>query len=136
MQKSHYAPYNRESQEIIRETARSMGFEFDRDNLSTKPLFLDFEFLFKKPKKPTRKYPSRSDLTNCQKLLEDSFTGFLYKDDSQVIGINSSKRWAEEEGIICSIYEIEEDSSFAFVKLFYIIKQLHLYRTLCEFNNS
>lgn len=136
MQRSHYAPYNKKRQEIIRGTVRSLGYSFDQENLSKNPIFLDLEFLFKKPKKPSRPYPSRSDLTNCQKLLEDSFTGFLYKDDSQVIGITSSKRWAEEEGINCTVYEIVEDPSLSFVKLFYIIRQLHLYRTLCEFNNA
>ena len=83
-----------------------------QEKLTENPIVLSIVFIFKKPKhmRKAKVYPSQKDLTNCQKMLEDAFTGYIYKDDRQVVSIISSKLWGEEDGVFAEVFELDGDN--------------------------
>jgi Holliday junction resolvase RusA-like endonuclease len=48
----------------------------------------------------------RPDATNYQKLYEDTLKGIVIVDDSQVVDINSSKRYNENPETIITVQEV------------------------------
>lgn len=59
------------------------------------------------PKKPQ----SKPDVSKCVRAIEDSLTGIVWKDDSQVVYILTGKRYAEKTGAhieITTAAEFEE----------------------------
>ena len=60
---------------------------------------LEFHFAVKDKKKWGMPHVARPDLDNVQKLLKDSFSGFLYRDDSQVFSCCAKKFYAEKDEI-------------------------------------
>ncbi len=67
------------------------------------------EFVFPHPKTGKRKeHTVRPDLTNCWKLVEDACTAAgVWRDDSQVVKAEISKRYGENPGVHVSVYRNE-----------------------------
>lgn len=56
-------------------------------------------FMMKPPKSVTRRYPHvKPDLDKLIRAVLDGLTGVAYEDDSQVVSIESSKCYGEQEG--------------------------------------
>ena len=56
-------------------------------------------FIMKSPKTVTRRYPHvKPDLDKLIRAVLDGLTGVAYEDDSQVVFIESSKCYGEQEG--------------------------------------
>lgn len=73
------------------------------------PLHVDYIFNVKRPKKSTHPYPSRSDLDNYIKAVNDALNETVWKDDSQIVSMNACKAWDSEDSIIieiCSGHEL------------------------------
>jgi len=65
-------------------------------NLPTGAVILTLAFYLNKPKTAKRKHHTvRPDVTNLTKNIEDAMTGSMYKDDSQIIYVNTGKFYAE-----------------------------------------
>lgn len=66
-------------------------------------LRLTFFFFLPLPKKERNKYDympchtRKPDCTNLQKFMEDALKGIVFKDDSQVISVESHKYWTDKE---------------------------------------
>lgn len=58
------------------------------------PLSVKAHFFIKEPKKPSKPYP-RYDLDNLIKSLLDSLNGVVWRDDSQICTLTSSKAYAK-----------------------------------------
>lgn len=69
---------------------------------------LEIVFYFKKPKKPSRDYPSKGDLDNYIKAVLDGMNKIVFKDDSQVTKISASKEWGEEDLILVKVTKNSE----------------------------
>lgn len=68
------------------------------------PLTLIIVFYLKKPKSVKRDYPTvKPDLSNCVKSLEDALNGIAYKDDSQIVELICSKKYADVSGIFVDV---------------------------------
>lgn len=82
----------------------------------TGPLILDITFIMKIPSKakepsewegtPTR---SKPDLSNLIKLVEDTATGILYKDDCLIYKINAERVYGENPRTEFTIREVYEE---------------------------
>jgi len=63
-------------------------------------------------KKTARKRPStRPDLSKLVRAVEDSLTGYAYKDDGQVVILLADKVYGKRSGAKITIKEIEEDTN-------------------------
>lgn len=67
------------------------------------------EFVFRHPKTVKREeHTVRPDLTNCWKLVEDACTAAaVWRDDSQVVKAEISKRYGQNPGVYVSVYRHE-----------------------------
>lgn len=65
-----------------------------------KPCFVSISFLIKKPKKPSKSYPSKCDLDNYAKAMLDACNGILYEDDSQVCSLLLNKSFCNGDPCI------------------------------------
>ncbi len=100
--------------------ARSAGVP-----LRTGPLSLGIVFVFARPRshllkngklaKNATSHPfARGDLTNLCKGVEDSLNQIAYADDSQVVDLTMSKKWADDETkpgayiTICEMYPLPQ----------------------------
>lgn len=79
------------------------------------PLILTAHFWLPKPKSVKRVECSvKPDLSNCIKAVEDALEGIVFKNDSQIVCLNVSKSYAENNnkaGVLIVVNEIEEDKS-------------------------
>lgn len=72
------------------------------------PLFVDILFSFKRPKKTNFDFPPKSDLDNLFKAVGDALNKVVWKDDSQIAGMHTSKHWASEDSIKLEVYSAHE----------------------------
>lgn len=87
------------------------------------PLFVKLEFFFAPSKSETKKnrqlmlegkiqYTKKNDIDNMVKSAADSWNGIAYDDDSQIVKLEASKQYAEQDGILLTIFEgVEDDAS-------------------------
>lgn len=84
-----------------------------------KPVMVTFMFNFMLPKSArsadkqrmllgTCPYSARPDLDNIEKAVMDALNGLAFKDDSQVVGKLSLKRFWHHNSIMITIEEMEE----------------------------
>lgn len=80
-------------------------------------LSMECFFMFKKPKSWSKKKKlevlhktSKPDLTNLVKTVEDGLNEVAYKDDSQLIFINSGKYYGESDYVSVTLREIDNKS--------------------------
>lgn len=80
-----------------------------KDTISSGALRVWAEFVFPHPTKVKRKqHTVRPDLTNCWKLVEDACTAAgVWRDDSQVVKAEISKRYGKNPGVHVSVYRHE-----------------------------
>ena len=70
---------------------------------------VDLDFVVSRPKSTKRTYPSvKPDLDKLIRAVLDGLTGVAFQDDSQVILINSSKTYGENQGVWIRIEQILE----------------------------
>lgn len=75
----------------------------------TCPLTVEMAFIVSKPKKPSKEYPSRSDLDNYGKLLCDALNEVVWEDDSQIIDLFLSKRYGDKGQMILKVIPLESN---------------------------
>lgn len=56
---------------------------------------ISIKFMVTKPKKPTHHYPSKCDLSNLIKAVEDAGNGILWVDDRQITKISATKEYGD-----------------------------------------
>jgi len=92
-----------------------------RDPPMTGAVTLVIEFTFSRPKshfgtgknadvlKPSyAKYMTKKpDVSKMVRAVEDALTGIVWKDDSQVISLDASKRYGDRPGAAITIWEME-----------------------------
>jgi len=92
--------------------------DFERDvktNLSqlfrnkplTGPLSVELEIFFKAPKKTAFAYPPRGDCDNLFKSVADAANEILWEDDSQIVEMKCSKKWADSDYFILTVTELD-----------------------------
>lgn len=70
-------------------------------------LYVEITFCFVKPKTVKRQlHTVKPDVDNCTKILLDALNGYLWKDDSQIVGLSAFKRYDTQDGIELNVYEI------------------------------
>ena len=69
---------------------------------------VELECFFVKPKSSKFAYPPKGDCDNLFKSVADAGNGVLWKDDSQLVRIICSKKFASEEGFLITIREFLE----------------------------
>jgi len=75
----------------------------------TSAVKVDLDFVVSRPKSTKRTYPSvKPDLDKLIRAVLDGLTGVAFQDDSQVILINSSKTYGENQGVWIRIEQILE----------------------------
>jgi Holliday junction resolvase RusA-like endonuclease len=67
------------------------------------PLAVHLLFSLKRPKKPSRPYPTADVDKLARAVLDALVHGGLVKDDSQVVQLDATKRWAIDEEVGCMI---------------------------------
>ncbi len=77
------------------------------------PISVLVETIIAKPKKPSKDYPSRSDVDNYAKGPLDALvkSGKVWGDDRQIVSLFITKRYAEEgdvEGFLVHWFPVEE----------------------------
>ena len=61
---------------------------------------VELHFVFKKPKSVTRSLPwVKPDIDKLVRAVLDGLTGVAYEDDCQVVTLNASKHYGENEGV-------------------------------------
>ena len=99
--------YEKELRKIIRE-------QYDGDLLEDRAYYLKIIFNLKRPKsvpKSKRFHPIvKPDIDNLVKSVMDAMNGIVYKDDSIICELSTSKKYTSEEseGIIVTIHELME----------------------------
>jgi crossover junction endodeoxyribonuclease RusA len=70
---------------------------------------VELDFIMSKPKSAKRAFPSvKPDLDKLIRAVLDGLTGVAFEDDSQVILIQSSKTYGENQGVWIRIEQILE----------------------------
>jgi len=70
---------------------------------------VEMDFVMLKPKSAKRRFPSvKPDLDKLVRAVLDGLTGVAYEDDSQVILIQASKTYGENQGVWIKIEQILE----------------------------
>lgn len=70
---------------------------------------VELDFVMSRPKSSKRAFPSvKPDLDKLIRAVLDGLTGVAFKDDSQVILIQSSKTYGENQGVWIRIEQILE----------------------------
>lgn len=72
------------------------------------PLLVAITVAVKQPKKTTLEYP-KPDVDNYAKAILDALNGWLWEDDTQVVGLVIAKEWAEPEEDGYIIIEVKND---------------------------
>lgn len=72
------------------------------------PLSVQISLFFKRPKKPSNRYP-RGDIDNFCKGILDSLNKIAYLDDSQITELKAWKFYADESSILIKIEENEDE---------------------------
>ena len=72
------------------------------------PLVVELECFFVKPKSSKFSYPPKVDCDNLFKSVADAGNDVLWKDDSQLVRIVCSKKFASEDGFLITIREFLE----------------------------
>lgn len=81
--------------------------------LFEKPVTLEVAFWFETPKSWSKKkadallyrgHPSKPDLSNLVKAVEDGMIGVVYVDDALISSIIARKQWAPRDAIIIKVY--------------------------------
>ena len=70
------------------------------------PIRVTLDFMFQRPKKPSREYPSVGDLDNFVKGVCDAANQILYSDDSQIVELSASKCWSPVDAIGLSLWAV------------------------------
>jgi crossover junction endodeoxyribonuclease RusA len=68
------------------------------------PVRLVMDFMFQRPKRPARAYPSVGDLDNFSKAVSDAANQILFEDDTQVVELSASKSYADQDGISLALW--------------------------------
>jgi Holliday junction resolvase RusA-like endonuclease len=68
------------------------------------PVRLVIDFMFARPKRPSREYPSVGDLDNFIKGVSDAANQILFEDDSQIVELVASKSWAAQDSIALALW--------------------------------
>lgn len=76
----------------------------NRLSVFTEPLTAEMVFIVPKPKKPSKEYPSRSDIDNYAKLLCDALNEVVWEDDSQIIDLHLVKQYGEVGKMILRLF--------------------------------
>ncbi len=78
------------------------------------PVAMRIEFFFKVPKSWPKKrkaeakwHTNKPDIDNLQKAIKDALNGIAYRDDSQVCQVMARKQYAQSDGMMIEIEEIE-----------------------------
>lgn len=82
------------------------------------PIFVEFIFHFKQPKFKKKIYHTgRPDLSNLIKFYEDCFNGYIWEDDSIIVGyVNSRKEYQENESVQIRVYTSEVFTSDNYIQ--------------------
>mgnify|MGYP003639171760 CR=1 FL=1 len=72
-----------------------------------KQLKVDVEFYIKQPAK-TKLASPRADIDNFLKACFDSFNGWLWEDDRQIIQVYATKEWAPKDSLGYFVIGVEE----------------------------
>ena len=70
---------------------------------------LDFRMM--RPKslpKRVEYHTKRPDIDNCTKAILDALNGLLYRDDSQIVKLTATKRYADRPGVEIRVQTLEE----------------------------
>lgn len=71
------------------------------------PVHVTLDFELKKPRTVKREYPTvPPDLDKLIRAVLDALTGQFWHDDSQVVSINSTKRYSENPGVTIGVSPI------------------------------
>ena len=103
-------------QEVIRAWRELRVEQFD----PTRPIRLSVTFVFSRPKshfrtgkfagelKPSAPVykTTKPDIDNLLKLVKDSLTGYAYRDDSQIVGVEMEKTYGPEPHTLVEAEEI------------------------------
>ncbi len=103
----NYNPSAKEEELFLKEVMRELGYI----NKIKGPIYVESIFCFKRPKshfgtgknsellkKSAPKYHiTKPDIDNLEKFLFDSLTGYLWKDDSQIIQSESYKYYSNDK---------------------------------------
>ena len=61
----------------------------------------------KKRKDDAKWHTNKPDIDNLQKAVKDALNGIAYRDDSQVCQVCARKQYAQSDGMMIEIEEIE-----------------------------
>jgi len=77
-------------------------------NITNKPLHIDFTFSFKRVKSNTRKYHiTGCDIDNACKYYLDAMQDVCYLNDSQVVILSAKKIFSVQPGVNIAIFTID-----------------------------
>lgn len=73
------------------------------------PVRVELTFIFERPKTVKREYPSvKPDIDKLCRSVLDAATGYLFKDDSQVVVLNARKDYGDKAGVLVRCFEIDK----------------------------
>ena len=71
-------------------------------------LEIEIDFVFQKPKRAAKSYPSKGDLDNYAKAVLDSMNKRVFEDDSQITKLTCSKKFGESDLICVKVTRIND----------------------------
>lgn len=98
----------RKAEKEIQDLAR-VKMAVSHYEMFTGPLTVEMQFILTKPKKPSKEYPSRSDIDNYAKLACDALNEIVWDDDSQIVDLYLTKRWGKKGQIVVRITLLAKD---------------------------
>lgn len=75
------------------------------------PISANIQIIFKKAKRSKHKYPAfqrTGDIDNHLKSIFDAISGYLFRDDSQIVECVASKKYGERDTIKIRLENIDE----------------------------
>jgi len=108
----HYGAKDPDTSRVYKDRLRLLAHEHRQEPLLEGPLFLRLTFEVLKPKSARKRdvwRHKKPDLDNLVKAVMDAMVGVMYRDDAQIVGLESYKLYSASPGVTLELWTLSDE---------------------------